>query len=89
MPENLPRSLEMLYLNSNRISFVRSAANYDFCVNCTVMALDDNPWMCDKNLAKMLVWSAKTHKRRYCWPGCKDVCKSLSGKKVPMISSFQ
>ncbi|CAK8675544.1 unnamed protein product [Clavelina lepadiformis] len=58
MPEGLPRTLRFYSLSTNQIVVVRSPANYEFCFNCTEgLFLNNNPWVCDQNLIRMLLWA--------------------------------
>jgi len=56
MPENLPPTMKALMLNDNVIGLVRSPSSYEFCANCTVINLSHNPWVCDENMIKFLLW---------------------------------
>ena len=56
MPVNLPHSMRFLDISFNHIALVQSPRNYEYCANCN-MRLQNNPWICDRNMINMLIWS--------------------------------
>nr|NP_001159600.1 toll-like receptor 2 [Ciona intestinalis]BAI43698.1 Toll-like receptor2 [Ciona intestinalis] len=57
MPQGLPASsMRRLTLNNNEIGLIRSPADYKYCVNCSSISLQNNPWVCNQNLINMMLW---------------------------------
>lgn len=56
LPRGIQPGIKILNVGKNQISHVRDNSEYDFCINCTLMSLHGNPWLCDLKMLTMMQW---------------------------------
>nr|XP_039263565.1 slit homolog 1 protein-like [Styela clava] len=59
IPTGISHGILHFDVQGNQISEIGPHSNYEFCANCKVFNILDNPWACNSNMIKFLVWISK------------------------------
>lgn len=56
MPVGITDSLKIYKIRHNLLTHVVGPEAYEFCATCNLFKFGNNPWICNANMIRMLLW---------------------------------